>query len=84
MLAFTRRHEIDDKFTLDVTYLIEKGIATGEFRSVPSPRTMARIIIAASNEAALFVGNARDPDAARAEAVAGIEVLLSALSRSRS
>ncbi|PRC42174.1 TetR/AcrR family transcriptional regulator [Mycobacterium sp. ITM-2017-0098] len=80
VLGFARWHEIDDGYTLDVlTRLIEHGIADGELRPLPSPRMMARIIIAAANEAALYIGNAPDPGAAHDEAVAGIEVLLSAI-----
>lgn len=81
VLGFARWHEIDDGYTLDaLTGLIERGVATGELRPLPSPRMMARIIIAAANDAALYIGNAADPDSAREEAMAGIEILISAVS----
>lgn len=81
VLGFARWHEIDDRYTLDVLDgLIERGIATGELRPLPSPRMMARIIIAATNEAALYIGNAPDAAAALEEAAAGIDVLLAAIS----
>lgn len=80
VLGFERWHEIDDRYTLNVLErLIQHGVTTGELRPLPSPRMMARIIIAATNDAALYVGNAPDPGAARAEAEASIEVLLSAI-----
>jgi hypothetical protein len=39
----------------------------------------ARLIIAATNEAALFVANAVDVDAARAEAVASIDFMITSI-----
>jgi AcrR family transcriptional regulator len=80
VLGFTRWHQIDDRYTLDVLdRLLQRGIATGEIRPLPSTRMFARLIIAAINEAALFVANAADVDAARTEASAGIDFLLASI-----
>ena len=56
VLGFTRWHQIDDRYTLDVLdRLLQRGIAAKEVRPLPSTRMTARLIIAATNEAALFV-----------------------------
>jgi AcrR family transcriptional regulator len=80
VLGFERWHRIDDRYTLDVLdQLLQRGIAQGEIRPIPSPRTMARLIIGATNEAALFVANADDPVGARREAIASFDILLASL-----
>lgn len=77
VLGFTRWHQIDDRYTLDVLdRLLQRGIATGEVRPLPSTRMTARLIIAAINEAALFVANAGDVDTARSEAFASIDFMI--------
>jgi AcrR family transcriptional regulator len=77
VLGFTRWHQIDDRYTLDVLdRLLQRGIATGEVRSLPSTRMTARLIIGAINEAALFVANAVDVDTARSEAFASIDFMI--------
>jgi AcrR family transcriptional regulator len=77
VLGFTRWHQIDDRYTLDVLdRLLQRGIATGEVRPLPSTRMTARLIIAAINEAALFVANAVDVDTARSEAFASIDFMI--------
>ena len=77
VLGFTRWHQIDDRYTLDVLdRLLQRGIATGEVRPLPSTRMTARLIIAAINEAALFVANAVDVDTARSEALASIDFMI--------
>jgi AcrR family transcriptional regulator len=80
VLGFARWHQIDDAYTLDVLdQLLQHGISAGEFRELPSTRMIARLIIAATNEAALYVANADDVDAARAEATAGLDLMITSL-----
>jgi AcrR family transcriptional regulator len=80
VLGFNRWHQIDDRYTLNVLdRLLQHGIATGEVRELPSTRMIARLIIAATNEAALFVANADDADSARAEASAGLDLMITSL-----
>jgi AcrR family transcriptional regulator len=77
VLGFTRWHQIDDRYTLDVLdRLLQRGIATGEVRPLPSTRMTARLIIAAINEAALFVANAVDVGTARSEAFTSIDFMI--------
>ena len=77
VLGFVRWHQIDDRYTLDVLdRLLQRGIELGEVRPLPTTRMMARLINAATNEAALFVANAVDVEASRAEASAGIDHLI--------
>ena len=77
VLGFVRWHQIDDRYTLDVLdRLLQRGIELGDVRPLPSTRMMARLINAATNEAALFVANAVDVEASRAEASAGIDHLI--------
>ena len=77
VLGFVRWHQIDDRYTLDVLdRLLQRGIEVGEVRPMPSTRMMARLINAATNEAALFVANAVDVEASRDEASAGIDHLI--------
>lgn len=80
VLGFARWHQIDDRYSLDVLdRLLQRGIAVGEVRPLPSTRMVARLIIAATNEAALFVANADDVDAALEEASAGIELMITSI-----
>jgi hypothetical protein len=80
VLGFTRWHQIDDRYTLDVLdQLLQRGIAAQEVRPLPSTRMTARLIIAAINEAALFVANAVDVDTARAEALASIDFMITSI-----
>ena len=80
VLGFARWHQIDDRYSLDVLdRLLQHGIAVGEVRELPSTRMIARLIIAATNEAALYVANADDVDAARAEAATGLDLLITSL-----
>jgi AcrR family transcriptional regulator len=80
VLGFTRWHQIDDRYTLDVLdQLLQRGIAAKEVRPLPSTRMTARLIIAATNEAALFVANAVNVDAARAEACASIDFMITSI-----
>ena len=80
VLGFTRWHQIDDRYTLDVLdQLLQRGIAAKEVRPLPSTRMTARLIIAATNEAALFVANAVDVDAARVEAFAGVDFMITSI-----
>lgn len=77
VLGFTRWHQIDDRYTLDVLdRLLQRAIEVGEMRPLPSPRMTARLINAATNEAALFVANSVDVEAARVEASAGVDHLI--------
>jgi AcrR family transcriptional regulator len=77
VLGFVRWHQIDDRYTLDVLDgLLQRGIEVGDVRPLPSTRMMARLINAATNEAALFVANAVDVEASRDEASAGIDHLI--------
>jgi AcrR family transcriptional regulator len=77
VLGFARWHQIDDRYTLDVLdWLLQRGIDLGEVRPMPSTRMTARLINAATNEAALFVANSRDAEFARVEASAGIDHLI--------
>jgi len=77
VLGFVRWHQIDDRYTLDVLdRLLQRGIETGDVQPLPSTRMMARLINAATNDAALFVANAVDVEAARKEASAGIDHLI--------
>jgi len=77
VLGFVRWHQIDDRYTLDVLdRLLQRGIEVGDVRPLPSTRMMARLINAATNEAALFVANAVDVEASRDEASAGIDHLI--------
>jgi AcrR family transcriptional regulator len=83
VLGFARWHQIDDRYSLDVLdRLLQHGISTGEIRELPSTRMIARLIIAATNEAALYVANADDVDAARAEAATGLDLLITSLTGS--
>jgi AcrR family transcriptional regulator len=80
VLGFTRWHQIDDRYTLDVLdQLLQRGVAAKQVRPLPSTRMTARLIIAALNEAALFVANAVDVDAARAEAFAGVDFMITSI-----
>ncbi len=80
VLGFARWHQIDDRYTLDVLdQLLQRGIAAKEVRPLPSARMTARLIIAATNEAALFVANAVDVGAARAEALAAIDFMITSI-----
>jgi AcrR family transcriptional regulator len=80
VLGFARWHQIDDRYTLDVLdHLLQRGIAAQEVRPLPSTRMTARLIIAATNEAALFVANAVDVDTARAEALASIDFMITSI-----
>jgi AcrR family transcriptional regulator len=80
VLGFERWHQIDDRYTLDaLDRLLQLGIAIGEVRAMASTRMIARLVIAATNEAALFVANADETDAARDEAAAGLDLLITAL-----
>ena len=77
VLGFVRWHQIDDRYTLDVLdRLLRRGVETGAVRPLPSTRMIARLINAATNQAALFVANAVDVEAARDEATAGIDHLI--------
>jgi AcrR family transcriptional regulator len=77
VLGFARWHQIDDRYTLDVLdRLLQRAIEVGEARPLPSPRMTARLINAATNEAALFVANSVDVEATRVEASAGIDHLI--------
>jgi AcrR family transcriptional regulator len=77
VLGFVRWHQIDDRYTLDVLdRLLQRGIEIGDVRPLPSTRMMARLINAATNEAALYVANAVDVEASREEASAGIDHLI--------
>ncbi len=77
VLGFVRWHQIDDRYTLDVLDgLLQRGIEVGEVRPMPSTRMTARLINAATNEAALFVANSVDIDASRVEASAGVDYLI--------
>jgi AcrR family transcriptional regulator len=80
VLGFTRWHQIDDRYNLDVLDgLLQHGIATGEISALPSTRMIARLLMAATNGAALFVANAEDADAARTEAGAGLDLMIASL-----
>jgi hypothetical protein len=80
VLGFARWHQIDDRYSLDaLDRLLERAAAAGEVRPLPSTRMIARLLIAAINEAALFVANADDVDGARDEASTGIEVMIGSL-----
>jgi AcrR family transcriptional regulator len=80
VLGFVRWHQIDDRYTLDVLdRLLQRAIEVGEVRPMPSTRMTARLINAATNEAALFVANAVDVEAARDEASAGIDHLITSI-----
>ncbi len=57
---------------------IEDGMAAGLIRMQPA-RPLAHMILAVIDEAALLVANADDPDAARLEAGAAVQTLLSSL-----
>jgi AcrR family transcriptional regulator len=82
VLGFVRWHQIDDRYTLDVLdRLLQRGIESGDVRPLPSTRMMARLINAATNEAALFVANAVDVEASRDEASAGIDHLVMSIAR---
>jgi AcrR family transcriptional regulator len=77
VLGFARWHQIDDRYTLDVLdRLLQRGIEIGEVGPMSSTRMTARLINAATNEAALFVANSRDVEASREEASAGIDHLI--------
>jgi AcrR family transcriptional regulator len=77
VLGFARWHQVDDRYTLDVLdRLLQRGIEIGEVAPMPSTRMTARLINAATNEAALFVANSRDVEASREEASAGIDHLI--------
>jgi AcrR family transcriptional regulator len=80
VLGFVRWHQIDDRYTLDVLdRLLQRGIEIGDVRPMPSTRMTARLINAATNEAALFVANAVDVEEARAEASAGLDHLITSI-----
>jgi AcrR family transcriptional regulator len=80
VLGFDRWHQIDDRYTLDVLdRLLQRGLEAGEVRPLPSTRMIARLINAATNQAALFVANAVDVEAARDEASAGIDHLITSI-----
>jgi len=80
VLGFVRWHQIDDRYTLDVLdRLLQRGIEVGDVRPLPSTRMMARLINAATNEAALFVANAVDVEASRDEASAAIDHLITSI-----
>jgi hypothetical protein len=80
VLGFVRWHQIDDRYTLDVLdRLLQHGVEAGEVRPLSSTRMMARLINAATNQAALFVANAVDVEAARADASAGIDHLITSI-----
>jgi AcrR family transcriptional regulator len=82
VLGFARWHQIDDRYTLDVLdRLLQRAIELGEVRPLPSTRMTARLINAATNEAALFVANAVDVEASRDEASAGLDHLIMSLAR---
>jgi AcrR family transcriptional regulator len=77
VLGFARWHKIDDSYTLDVLdRLLQRAIEIGEIGPMPSTRMTARLINAATNEAALFVANSADVEASRQEASAGIDHLI--------
>jgi AcrR family transcriptional regulator len=80
VLGFARWHQIDDRYTLDILdRLLQHGMTTGEVKALPSTRMIARLLIAATNEAALFVANADDANSARAEASAGLDLMITSL-----
>jgi AcrR family transcriptional regulator len=80
VLGFVRWHQIDDRYTLDVLdRLLQRGIEGGELQPLPSTRMIARLINAATNQAALFVANAVDVEAAREEASASIDHLITSI-----
>jgi AcrR family transcriptional regulator len=80
VLGFARWHQIDDRYTLDVLdRLLQRAVHIGEVQPMPSTRMTARLINAATNEAALFVANSADVEASRAEASAGIDHLLTSI-----
>jgi AcrR family transcriptional regulator len=82
VLGFARWHQIDDRYTLDVLdRLLKHAVKVGEVRPLPSTRMTARLINAATNEAALFVANAVDVEASRREASAGVDHLIMSLAR---
>jgi AcrR family transcriptional regulator len=83
VLGFARWHQIDDRYTLDaLDRLLQHAVELGELRPLPSTRMTARLINAATNEAALFVANAVDVEASRREASEGIDHLIMSLARS--
>jgi len=85
VLGFVRWHQIDDRYTLDVLdRLLQRGVEVGDVRPLPSTRMMARLINAATNEAALFVANAVDVEASRDEASAGIDHLIMSIAATES
>jgi hypothetical protein len=80
VLGFERWHAIDDRYTLDVLdRLLQLGIERGELRPMPSTRTMARIIVGATNEAALFVAHSADPGVALTEACDAFDLIFEGL-----
>jgi AcrR family transcriptional regulator len=80
VLGSQRWHAIDDRYTLDaLDQLLQRGVERGELRPMPSTRTMARLIVGATNELALFVAGAPDPATARDEAISAFDVLFEAL-----
>ena len=80
VLGFARWHQIDDRYTLDVLdRLLQRAVQIGEVGPMPSTRMTARLINAATNEAALFVANSVDVEASREEASAGIDHVITSI-----
>lgn len=61
-----------------IVQAVEDGMTAGLIRAQPS-RPLAHMILAVIDEAALLVANADDPNAARLEASAAVQTLLSSL-----
>ena len=64
-----------------IRQLLEQAVAEGSLPALPLD-ALAPVLLAAVDEAALFIANARDPDGARAQAVAAVDSLVSGLAAS--
>jgi AcrR family transcriptional regulator len=80
VLGSKRWHAIDDRYTIAaLEAVLRQGIDQGELRPMPSIRSVARLIVGASNESMVYVAHADDPEAARDDAIAAFDFLYQSL-----
>jgi AcrR family transcriptional regulator len=80
VLGWQRWRALEEKFGLGaIRSLLDEALAQGAIATQPLD-ALAHILLAAVDEGALYIANAQDPSAAKQEAVAAMDRLLSGIS----
>jgi AcrR family transcriptional regulator len=81
VLGWKTWRDLEEQYGLgSIQTLLDLAVAEGSIRSQPTS-VLAHVLLAAVDEAALYIANADDPQAARLEAVETMETLFDGLKR---